>query len=137
MRFRVPALALCPHTYRTSGAPRTSLDMTKQRLARDDTNGVACDETVVNSRTTCRFTRFAFARARVDYSALSPRLRGQFLPGYTPNPGTAFCVGYSDDLMRDGSSPFTGQPEPGFRRTAARSSSRCPTPSAAASAGRK
>ena len=36
--------------------------------------------------------------------------------GYTPNPGTAFYVGYNDDLNRNGFNPFTGQLEPGFRR---------------------
>jgi len=33
-----------------------------------------------------------------------------------PNPGTAFYVGYNDDLNRNGFSPFTGQFEPGLRR---------------------
>jgi len=103
-------------TFQPSGALRTSLDVTKQRLVRDDTNGVAFDETIVTSRTTYQFTRFTFARARVDYSALSSRVRGQFLLGWTPNPGTAFYVGYNDDLTRDGLNPFTGQLEPGFRR---------------------
>ncbi|HEY9284432.1 MAG TPA: hypothetical protein VIP46_13330 [Pyrinomonadaceae bacterium] len=51
-----------------------------------------------------------------DYSALSSRARGQFPPGRTPNPGTAFYVGNSDDLTRDGPNPFTGRLEPGFRR---------------------
>lgn len=119
MRFRVPAPALRLHTYQTSGALRASLDMTKQRLARDDTNGGAFDETLVASRTACRFTRFTSARARVG-SALPSRLRGQFLPGYTPNPGTAFYVGYNDDLTRDGFSPQTGQLDQGFRRNGRR-----------------
>ena len=103
-------------TFQPSGTLRTSLDLTKQRLVRDDTNGVAFDETIVTSRTTYQFTRFTFARARVDYSALNSRLRGQFLLGWTPNPGTAFYVGYNDDMTRDGFNPFTGQLEPGFRR---------------------
>jgi len=36
--------------------------------------------------------------------------------GYTPNPGTAFYVGYNDDLNRRGFNPFSGELEPGFRR---------------------
>ena len=51
-------------TFQPSGALRTSLDLTKQRLVRDDTNGVAFDETILTSRTTYQFTRFTFARAR-------------------------------------------------------------------------
>ena len=47
---------------------------------------------------------------------MSSDARGQFLLGYTPNPGTAFYVGYNDDLVRNGFSPFNGQLEPGFRR---------------------
>ncbi|MCA1616970.1 MAG: hypothetical protein LC800_23390, partial [Acidobacteria bacterium] len=53
---------------------------------------------------------------RVDYSALNSRFRGQFLLGWTPNPGTAFYVGYNDDVTRNGFGPFSGQLEPGFRR---------------------
>jgi hypothetical protein len=67
-------------------------------------------------RTTYQFTRFLFARARVDYTTLSSNIRGQFLLGWTPNPGTSFYAGYNDDLTRNGHSPFTGQFEPGFRR---------------------
>jgi hypothetical protein len=43
-------------------------------------------------------------------------VRGQFLFGWTPNPGTSFYVGYNDDMNRNGFNPFTGQLEPGFRR---------------------
>ena len=60
--------------------------------------------------------RFLFLRARVDYDTLASNARGQFLFGYTPNPGTAFYLGYNDDLTRNGFNPFTGQLEPGFRR---------------------
>ena len=62
------------------------------------------------------FTRFLFARGRVDYDSLASNVKGQFLLGWTPNPGTAFYVGYNDDLNRNGFSPFTGRLEPGFRR---------------------
>ncbi|HEV2705944.1 MAG TPA: DUF5916 domain-containing protein [Pyrinomonadaceae bacterium] len=103
-------------TYRPSDALRTSFDFNKQRLVRDDTGRVAFDENIFTSRTTYQFTRFLFARGRIDYSTLASRLRGQFLLGWTPNPGTAFYAGYNDDLNRNGFNPFTGQLEPGFRR---------------------
>jgi hypothetical protein len=102
--------------YQPSAALRTSLDYAKQRLVRDDTHLTAFDENIITSRTTYQFTRFLFARARVDYSTLASRLRGQFLMGWTPNPGTAFYVGYNDDMTRSGLNPFTGSLEPGFRR---------------------
>jgi hypothetical protein len=104
-------------SYQPNSALLTRLDYTKQRLVRNDTRRLAFDENIITSRTTYQFTRFTFARARLDYATLSSRLRGQFLLGYTPNPGTAFYVGYNDDLTRDGFSPFTGQLEPGFRRS--------------------
>jgi hypothetical protein len=43
-------------------------------------------------------------------------VRGQFLFGWTPSPGTSLYVGYNDDMNRNGFNPFTGQLEPGFRR---------------------
>ena len=52
----------------------------------------------------------------MDYGTLNANLRGQFLLGWTPNPGTAFYAGYNDDINHNGFNPFTGQPEPGFRR---------------------
>ena len=57
-----------------------------------------------------------FARARVDYDTLESRVRGQYLFGWTPNPGTSFYVGYNDDLNRNGFNPFNSNLEPGFRR---------------------
>jgi Domain of unknown function (DUF5916)/Carbohydrate family 9 binding domain-like len=103
-------------TYQPSDAMRISLAYTKSRLVRDDTDRVAFDDNIYSLRATYQFTRFLFARARVDYTTLSSNVRGQFLMGWTPNPGTSFYVGYNDDLTRNGYSPFTGQLEPGFRR---------------------
>jgi hypothetical protein len=102
--------------FQPTNALRTSLNYTKSRLRRDDTGLVAFDDNIYSWRTTYQFTRFWFARARVDYTTLSSRMRMQYLLGWAPNPGTAFYAGYNDDLVRDGFSPFTGQPEPGFRR---------------------
>jgi hypothetical protein len=52
----------------------------------------------------------------VDYDTLASKVKGEFLLGWTPNPGTSFYVGYNDDLSRNGYSPFSGDLEPGFRR---------------------
>jgi hypothetical protein len=77
---------------------------------------VAFDDNIYSWRATYQFTRFLFARARVDYTTLSSNMRGQFLLGWAPNPGTSFYAGYNDDLTRNGYSPFTDRLEPGFRR---------------------
>ncbi|HVG28590.1 MAG TPA: DUF5916 domain-containing protein [Pyrinomonadaceae bacterium] len=102
--------------YKPTNELNLSLDYTKARLARRDTRLTAFDENIYTLRTTYQFTRFLFARARVDYDTLAANVRGQFLLGWTPNPGTAFYAGYNDDLNRDGFNRFTGQLEPGFRR---------------------
>ncbi len=93
-----------------------SLDYTKSRLRRNDTGRLAFDENIFSFHSTYQFTRFVFLRARADYDTLASNVRGQVLFGYTPNPGTAFYVGYNDDISRNGFNPFTGQLEPGFRR---------------------
>ncbi|HWT00477.1 MAG TPA: DUF5916 domain-containing protein [Pyrinomonadaceae bacterium] len=103
-------------TYQPTNALRLSLDYTKDRLVRRDTGLVAYDDNIFTLRGTYQFTRFAFARARVDYDTLATSIRGQFLLGWTPNPGTSFYVGYNDDLNYNGFGPFTGRLEPGFRR---------------------
>jgi hypothetical protein len=57
-------------------------------------------------------------RARLDFDSLSSSVRGQYLFGWTPNPGTAFYAGYNDDLNYNGFSPFTNHAERGFHRNA-------------------
>jgi Domain of unknown function (DUF5916)/Carbohydrate family 9 binding domain-like len=103
-------------TYKPTSALNMSLNYTKARLVRRDTDRVAFDDNIFAFRSTYQFTRFLFARARMDYDTLAANVRGQFLFGWTPNPGTAFYAGYNDDLNRNGFNPFTGQLEPGFRR---------------------
>ncbi|HEX8499514.1 MAG TPA: DUF5916 domain-containing protein [Pyrinomonadaceae bacterium] len=103
-------------TYKASNALNMSLSWSKNRLTRSDTGLVAFDSNITSVRTTYQFTRFAFARARLDYSSLTSSYRGQFLFGWTPNPGTAFYVGYNDDVNRGYFNPFNGQPDQGFRR---------------------
>ncbi|MDT7687605.1 MAG: hypothetical protein QOE46_364 [Acidobacteriota bacterium] len=103
-------------TYQPTDALRLSLNYNKDRLTRQDTGLLAFDDNIYSLRGTYQFTRFWFARARVDYTSLGSNARGQFLMGWTPNPGTTFYVGYNDDMNRNGLNPFTGQLEPGFRR---------------------
>jgi len=103
-------------SYQPTNALSMSLDYNKDRLVRNDTHLTAFDDNIYSFRSTYQFTRFIFVRARVDYDTLSSDARGQFLFGWTPNPGTALYIGYNDDLVRNGFSPFTGQLEPGFRR---------------------
>jgi hypothetical protein len=95
---------------------RTSLSYIKSKLTRYDTNLVAYEDNIFTLRSTYQFTRFITARTRIDYSTLSARIRGQFLVGWAPSPGTAFFVGYNDDLNYSGFNPFTGQREPSFQR---------------------
>ena len=103
-------------TYQPTSALSATLSLTKERLRRYDTGLLAFDENIVSLRTTYQFSRFLFARGRVDFDSIASNYKGQFLLGYTPNPGTAFYVGYNDDLNRRGFNPFSGQLEPGFRR---------------------
>ena len=93
-----------------------NLDFTRQTLRRNDTGLVAFDENLASFQTTYQFTRFVFARGRIDFDSLQANAKGQFLFGWTPNPGTALYVGYNDDVNRHGFNPFTGQLEPGIRR---------------------
>jgi hypothetical protein len=102
--------------YQPTNALRMSLDYTKERLVRRDSKQVVFDDNIYSFHATYQFTRFTFTRARIDYDTLAANVRGQFLFGWTPNPGTAFYVGYNDDLNRNGFNPFTGNLEPGFRR---------------------
>jgi hypothetical protein len=103
-------------TYQPTTALRASLEYTKSRLVRRDTGLTAFDENIYALRATYQFTRFTFARARIDYDTLISNVRGQFLVGWAPNPGTSFYAGYNNDLNRNGFNPFTQQFEPGLTR---------------------
>jgi hypothetical protein len=103
-------------SYQPTDEMRFQLSYTKVRLRRNDTKLLAFDENIISLRGTYQFTRFMFARARLDYDSIASNVKGQFLFGWTPNPGTAFYAGYNDDLNRSGFNPFSGKLEPGFRR---------------------
>lgn len=96
---------------------RMSVSYRKSRIVRNDNKARSFDSDLVVLRSTYQFTRFTYARFRLDYDATDKRYSGQALLGWAPNPGTAFYVGYNDDLRRNGLSDFTGHFEPGFNRT--------------------
>lgn len=100
--------------YQPTSAFQTQLNYTKRRLVRHDTGLVAFDENIFSSRTTYQFNRNTFARLRLDYSTLNNHVRPQFVLGWTPNPGTALYVGYTDDVNYNGYNPYNGHYEPGL-----------------------
>lgn len=81
-------------------ALRITFDHARNRLVRDDTGRVAFDELLYSTQASYQFTTFIFARARVDYTTLGERTRGQIVLGWTPSPGTSLYAGYTDDLER-------------------------------------
>lgn len=101
--------------YQPTEALNFTLSYYKDRLTRQDTGRLAFDDNIWSLRTTYQFSRFTFVRARVDYDSLSSRVYGQYLVGWTPNPGTSFYLGYNDDHNVNGYSPITGAYEPGLR----------------------
>jgi hypothetical protein len=102
--------------WKPSNPLRLSLDYRKSRLVRKDTNRETFDSNIVTLRSTYQFTRFLFTRVRLDYDSISANVRGQYLFGWNPNPGTAFYVGYNDNFNYNGFNPFTGRAEPRFER---------------------
>lgn len=97
-------------------ALRASVSYTKSRLTRNDNRQRSFDSDILSVRSTYQFTRFLFTRFRLDYDGTDKNFAGQALVGYTPNPGTAFYVGYNDNLNRNGFNPINGAFEPGFAR---------------------
>jgi hypothetical protein len=98
--------------YKPINPLRISLDYTKSQLTRYDNDQVAFDTNIFTLRTTYQFTRFVYAKARIDYDSLRSNVGGQFLFGWNPNPGTALYVGYNNNFNYNGFNPFTGQYEP-------------------------
>jgi hypothetical protein len=101
--------------YQPISAWRSSLNFVKNKLTRRDTDLTAVDTNIFTLRSTYQFTPFTFARAIVDYNTLNRRARGQFLLGWTPNPGTALYIGYNDDVNY-GFNNISREIVPGFRR---------------------
>ena len=95
---------------------KISLTYNKSRLVRNDSNKVAFDSNIFSLRTTYNFTRFIFARTRIDYNTLRSNVSGQYLLGWNPSPGKAFYVGYNDKSNYNGFNPYTELRESGFQR---------------------
>ena len=102
--------------YKPTDPFRVSLSFSKRRLTRGDINRRVFDANISTLRSTYYFSRFTFARLRADYNTLSQNLNGQVLFGWTPNPGTALYVGYTDNLRHNGFNPYTGAQESGLER---------------------
>lgn len=103
-------------TYKPINKLEIRLNYTKSTLRRQDTKQLAFDDNIYSLRSTYQFTRFLFARTRIDYDSLAASVRGQFLFGWTPSPGTAFYAGYNDDAYYRGYDDFTGQYIPTYHR---------------------
>lgn len=101
--------------YRPIAALETSVSYSRNLFTRSDTNRTVFIDNIYSAFAKYQFTRFLYARALFDYDSLDSRVRGQYLFGWTPNPGTAFYVGYNDTSNYNGFSPFTGLYERGFR----------------------
>ncbi len=95
---------------------KISLNYNKSILVRNDTNKTAFDVNIFSLRSTYQFTRFIFARVRMDYNTLRSNVNGQYLLGWNPSPGTAFYAGYNDNSNYNGFNPYTGELEPKFAR---------------------
>jgi len=93
-----------------------SFNFNKTIFRRKDSGRTAFDVNIFSLRSTYQFTRFIFARARIDYNTLRSNVNGQYLFGWAPSPGKAFYVGYNDNSNYNGFNPFTGDLEPGFAR---------------------
>lgn len=100
--------------YQPTSAFQTQLNFNKIRLKREDTGLIAFDDNIFSSRSTYQFTRNIYTRLRLDYSTLNKHIRPQLVFGWTPSPGKALYVGYTDDVSYNGWNPYTGQREPGF-----------------------
>lgn len=103
-------------TYKPTDPLNISFDYTKSKLTRYDTDRDAFNVNIFSLRSTYQFTRFIFARTRIDYNTMASSASGQLLLGWNPSPGTAFYVGYNDDFNYNGFNPYTGQFEPRFER---------------------
>ena len=95
-----------------------SLDLSyeREKLTRNDTKLTAFDSNIYSLRSTYQFTRFTFARARIDYETIDGTINSQILFGWSPNPGTAFYVGYNDNSNYRAYNEFRNRFDEGFRQ---------------------
>jgi len=89
---------------------RFSLGYNKSRLTRNDTDRIAFDSNIFSFRSIYQFSDFVSLKARLDYNTLTGRIFGQYTFGWTPSPGKAFYVGFSDNYNYKGFA--FGEPHP-------------------------
>ena len=92
------------------------LSYNREKLKRNDNKLTAFDSNIYSLRSTYQFTRFTFARARVDYETIDGTINSQLLLGWSPNPGTAFYVGYNDNSNYRAFNEFRNRFDESFRR---------------------
>jgi hypothetical protein len=92
------------------------LSYNRSKLTRNDTKLTAFDSNIFTLRSTYQITRFIFLRARADYQTLDGSLNSQLLFGWSPNPGTAFYVGYNDNSNYKSYNDYLNKFDEGFRR---------------------
>lgn len=92
------------------------LSYEREKLTRNDTKLVAYDSNIYSLRSTYQFTRFTFARVRMDYETIDGTFNSQLLFGWSPNPGTAFYVGYNDNSNYRAFNEYRNRFDEGFRR---------------------
>jgi hypothetical protein len=94
-----------------------SLSLTDDRLRRDDTHRLAYHSTIASLRVERHFSKSTFVRLRLDHDSLASRSEAQILFAYRPSLGTNLYVGYQDGRAYDGFNPWSGAPEPGWRKS--------------------
>ncbi len=92
------------------------LSYEREKLRRNDNKLTAFDSNIYSLRTTYQFTRFTFTRIRLDYETVDGSINSQLLFGWSPNPGTAFYVGYNDNSNYRAFNEFRDRFDDGFRR---------------------
>ena len=88
----------------------------REKLTRNDNKLTAFDSNIYSLKSTYQFTRFIFARARVDYETIDGTINSQLLFGWSPNPGTAFYLGYNDNSNYRAYNDYRNQFDTGFRQ---------------------
>jgi Carbohydrate family 9 binding domain-like/Domain of unknown function (DUF5916) len=74
----------------------------KDEFRRNDTKLITFISNIATFRSTYQFSRFVSVKARLDYSTINGRLRGQYTFAWTPSPGKALYVGYNDSANYNG-----------------------------------
>ncbi|HRH43392.1 MAG TPA: DUF5916 domain-containing protein [Pyrinomonadaceae bacterium] len=92
------------------------LSYEREKLRRNDNKLTAFDSNIYSLRSTYQFTRFTFARVRMDYETVDGTINSQLLFGWSPNPGTAFYVGYNDNSNYRAYNDYRNRFDEGFRR---------------------